>query len=66
MLTTSSVALLDVSVGQLLAEIPRDAGAIVVYVVMIVFVGLIWLGSRGKGKDSTSSEASPTARSRDL
>ncbi len=52
MLTTFTTILLDISIGQLLSDIPRDAGAFVVYVVIGIFVGLIWLGSRGKGKGS--------------
>lgn len=56
MLTTFSAVLLDISVGQLLSEIPRDAGAFVVYAVIGVFVGLIWLGSRGKGKGGSAPE----------
>ncbi len=52
MLTTFSAVLVDISIGQLFSDIPRDAGALVVYAVIGIFVGLIWFGSRGKGKGS--------------
>lgn len=32
--------------GQLIESIPRDASAFLVYALMVVFCGLIWIGSR--------------------
>jgi hypothetical protein len=57
MLTTFSAVLADLSIGQILSDIPRDAGAIIVYAVIGIFVGLIWLGSRGKGKGGSATES---------
>ena len=34
--------------GEMLRDIPHDAGAIVVYVLMLSVVGFIWYGSRSK------------------
>lgn len=33
---------------RVLQDIPHDAGAIVIYVLMAAFVGFIWYGSRSK------------------
>lgn len=41
-----SAILLDLSLGEVLSDIPHDTGAIVVYVLMTLFIGLIWSGSR--------------------
>ncbi|HEX6693383.1 MAG TPA: hypothetical protein VF035_01645 [Longimicrobiales bacterium] len=32
--------------GQIVHSIPRDASAVLVYVLMAAFCGLIWVGSR--------------------
>lgn len=48
--------LLDLSIAEILADIPHDTGAIVVYLLLAVFVGMTWAGSRnrtpGGGPDS--------------
>jgi hypothetical protein len=31
---------------EIVADIPRDAGAVLVYVLLVVFIGFIWWGSR--------------------
>lgn len=36
------------TIGKLLGDIPHDAPAIVVYVMVLLFAGLIWAGSRKK------------------
>ncbi len=35
-----------VTLEAILSNLPHDAGAIVVYILMIAFVGFIWYGSR--------------------
>lgn len=41
-----SSILLDLSLGEVLSDIPHDTGAIVVYVLLLLFVALTWSGSR--------------------
>lgn len=36
------------TLGRVLRDIPHDGPAIVVYVLLLVFVGFIWVGSRKK------------------
>ncbi|HSJ09323.1 MAG TPA: hypothetical protein VK928_05395 [Longimicrobiales bacterium] len=36
------------SVGDVIRNLPHDAGALVVYVLVLAFVGFIWHGSRSK------------------
>lgn len=39
-----SLILLELTLHEVLADVPHDAGAIVVYLMMALFVGFIWLG----------------------
>ncbi len=39
------------TMGEMLQDIPHDAGAIVVYALLLAFVGFIWYGSRGRPGD---------------
>lgn len=46
-----SLVLLKLSLQEILADIPRDAGAILVYVLMAAFAATIWIGSRKRSGD---------------
>ena len=45
------------SFAEVLRDIPHDAGAMVVYALLLAFVGFIWYGSRRKPGGGTSSGA---------
>lgn len=49
-----SFILLDLTMRDIVAEIPHDAAAIVVYVMLALFIGFIWTGSRGGGSGDTT------------
>jgi hypothetical protein len=36
------------TLGEVVRDLPHDAGAIVVYVLMLGFIGLMWYGNRRK------------------
>jgi hypothetical protein len=61
-----AILLLQVSVGDLISGIPRDAGAIVVYFVLALFIGFVWIGSRpGASKSDTRNDPNrPTGANR--
>jgi len=40
------------TVGELLRDIPHDLPALIVYILIGGFIGLIWLGNRSKGDDA--------------
>ena len=35
---------------EIVSDIPHDAGAIIIYVVLAVFIGFIWYGNRKQAK----------------
>jgi len=41
-----SFIFLKLTLQQVLADIPRDAGAILIYIILLLFMGLVWAGSR--------------------
>jgi hypothetical protein len=45
---------------EVISDIPHDLPALVVYVIIAVFVGFIWWGSRG-GKSGPSTGGPPSA-----
>lgn len=46
-------------VGRILSDIPHDGPALVVYVLILGFVGSIWLGSRNSGRSGTEEDGKP-------
>ena len=42
------------TLGEVLQNIPHDGPAVVVYVMLAIFVGFIWMGSRNSGKPDTT------------
>lgn len=52
-----SLILLDLSLGEVLADIPFDIGAIVVYLLFAVFIGMTWAGSRNRSPGRRDPEA---------
>lgn len=47
-----STILMKLSIAELFAEIPTDAGAFIALVVMSAFLGFIWVGSRSPKRGS--------------
>jgi hypothetical protein len=47
---------------EVIWDIPHDASAMVVYAIIAVFVGFIWLGSRGGTTDAATGGASGARR----
>lgn len=43
-----SLILMDLTLREVLADLPHDAGAVVVYLMIALFVGLVWLGGRNR------------------
>lgn len=43
-----SSILLDLSFGEVVRDIPHDAGALVVYLFVLIFVGMVWAGGRNR------------------
>jgi hypothetical protein len=51
------LALIDLTVREVISDLPHDAGAVIAYILLILFVGFVIIGSRRPGGDSnTSSE----------
>lgn len=48
--------------GEVISNIPHDAAAIVIYVLIAVFIGFIWRGSRSS---NAPPEATPPAEDAD-
>ncbi|HUE96929.1 MAG TPA: hypothetical protein VMN39_09725 [Longimicrobiaceae bacterium] len=44
----SLILLLELTLREVIANIPHDAGAVVAFAVLALFVGFIWIGSRPK------------------
>lgn len=42
----TSFILLDLTLHEIIADIPHDFGAVLVYGLIAAFVGMIWMGSR--------------------
>ena len=40
---------------EIIQNIPHDGAAVVVYVLLAIFIGFIWMGSRNSGKSDTTS-----------
>lgn len=51
----------EVSFLDLIRGLPHDAGAVAVYLVLALFLGFIYLGSRGGGEADSSEESSHDA-----
>lgn len=51
-----SLILLELTFREVLADIPHDAGAVIVYLLLAVFVAMTWAGSRRRkpGRDEVS------------
>jgi hypothetical protein len=52
-----SFILLDLTLNEIVADIPRDGASIVVYLLIAIFVGLIWAGSRGDARANDAGGA---------
>lgn len=64
-----STILMKLSLAELFAEVPTDAGAFIALVIMSAFLGFIWVGSRSpkrgseRGAGTTEKESNSSARS---
>jgi hypothetical protein len=47
--------LFKLTLRGVIADIPHDAGAIVIYLLLALFIGFIWAGSRGRPDTATRS-----------
>ena len=45
----SLIQILDLSLQDVIANLPRDAGAVVAFALLGLFVAFVWIGSRPKG-----------------
>jgi hypothetical protein len=54
--------LLELTFAKVLADIPHDTAALVVYLVLAAFLGFIWHGSRGGSADTNAAGGEPRAR----
>lgn len=43
-----SFILLKLTLREILADIPHGASALIVYLMLVLFIGFIWYGSRSK------------------
>ncbi|CAN5815204.1 hypothetical protein BH23GEM8_BH23GEM8_13190 [soil metagenome] len=48
------LAFIDLTLREIVSDIPHDAGAVVAYILLILFVGFTVLGSR-RGKSSSNA-----------
>jgi hypothetical protein len=49
--------LLDLTMREVVTDIPHDGAALVTYTIVLIFVGFIWAGSRkGKGTAGPASD----------
>ncbi len=57
-----SLILLELTLEEVLTDIPHDFAALIVYLLLGLFVGFIWYGSRFPSKPgSTKEDANPPA-----
>jgi hypothetical protein len=54
-----ALILLDLTLREIVADLPHDAGSIVIYVLFALFAGFIWAGSRG---GSSGGPGAPAGR----
>jgi hypothetical protein len=47
--------------GEVLANLPHDAAAIVIYVLVALFIGFIWHGSRNRSEPTAQAGSRPDA-----
>lgn len=50
-----SLILLELTLQEVLADIPHDAGAVIVFLLLGAFVGFVWYGSRSGASPSAPS-----------
>lgn len=43
-----ALILLELTLREIVSDIPHDAGAVVAYALLAIFLGFIWAGSRNK------------------
>lgn len=53
----SFIHFLDLSVQDVIANLPRDAGAVVTFTLFALFIGFIWIGSRPKTNGSQKKQS---------
>ncbi|CAN5439331.1 hypothetical protein BH24GEM3_BH24GEM3_18710 [soil metagenome] len=57
-----SLILLNLTSEEIVTDIPHDAAAVVVYLLLALFIGFIWYGSRpgsARQEDVARSQAPP-------
>lgn len=57
-----SLVFLELTLRQVFADVPRDAGAILIYLILALFVGLTWAGSRKRRADPPGGKEDGHAR----
>jgi hypothetical protein len=61
-----SLMLLELTLQEVVADIPHDAGAMIVYLLLGAFVGLVWYGSRAGPSTNAPPSADGTRESRSV
>lgn len=51
----------SVTLSAVVADIPHDAGALVMYGVLALFIAFVWIGNRRSGGGSRRDGAAPPA-----
>jgi hypothetical protein len=54
-----ALALLDLTLIEILGDLPRDAGAVVAYLMIGLFIALTVVGSRRRSSDSDPASPEP-------
>ena len=54
-----AMILLELTLRDVVSDIPHDAGAMVAYALLAIFIGFIWAGSRGKPGPRAPRPGSP-------
>jgi hypothetical protein len=56
-----ALALLELTVGEVIGDIPHDAGAMITLLIVALFVAFIWHGSRTRPRSGPDTSQRGTA-----
>jgi hypothetical protein len=56
-----ALALLELTVGEVIGDIPHDAGAMITLLIVALFVAFIWHGSRSRSRSGPDTSQRGTA-----
>ena len=55
------IMLMDLSLRDILTDIPHDTSSILVYLMIVLFIGFIWYGNKKRGNASNEADTADVA-----